>query len=60
MGKVLAERSRDAWEGSGGTGGPHKKASVYSTEKEPRLSVEPGEERGTGVGVVQAEQLLQE
>ena len=44
--------------GVGGPGAP-KKASVYSTEKEPRLSVEPGEERGTGVGVVQAEQLLQ-
>lgn len=51
--KVLAERSRDNWEGSGGDRGPHKKASVYSTEREP------GEVRGAGVGVVQAEQLLQ-
>lgn len=44
--KVLAERSRDNWEGSGGDWGPHKKASVYSTERES------GEVRGTGVGVV--------
>lgn len=43
----------------GGGRGLHKKASVYSAEREPRLSVEPGEERGTGVGVVQEEQLLQ-
>lgn len=44
---MLAGRSRDNREGSGGSRCPPK-ASTVSPEQEPRLSGEPGGTRGTG------------